>query len=204
MKKNRLIILTVFFSLLMVSGYGQKKFKTRFGFKLGANLASISNDQPSINFSPETKADFHAGAVMNLHWGIRNEMSGVGTGYFGIQPEVLYSGQGFAFNGTSVNMNYISMPILAKFYPTKAISIEAGPVFSYMLSVSPNTTVIDGAEIPLSDLKGGKDVGIVVGVGYEFKKGLNLSARYNKGMADVANNLKWKNNVIALSVGWLF
>lgn len=201
--KNQLILLTAFFSLLMLSSFGQN-LKTKFGLKVGANLANISNGQDNISFSPEMKADFHAGAVVNLHWGFRNELSGLGTGLWGLQPEVLYSRQGFAVDGEAVQFSYITVPVLAKYYPTKEISLEAGPYFSYLLSVSPASTVIDGAEIPLSDIKGGKDVGVAFGIGYEFAKGLNLSARYNYGMSDVANNLKWKNNVIALSVGWFF
>jgi hypothetical protein len=201
--KNQLVLLTVFFSLLIVSSYGQK-VKTKIGLKAGLNLANISNGQDNISFSPEMKADFQAGAVVNLHWGFRNELSGLGTGLWGLQPEVLYSRQGFAVDGEAVQLSYITVPVLAKYYPTKEISIEAGPYFSYLLSVSPASTVIDGAEIPLSDLKGGKDAGLAFGVGYEFAKGLNLSARYNLGISDVANNIKWKNNVIAISVGWFF
>jgi len=157
-----------------------------------------------ISVSPQMKTDFQAGAVLNLHWGFRNELSGLGTGKFGLQPEILYSRQGFAANGTTINLDYITVPILAKYYATKEVSIEAGPYFSYLLSASPVNTVIDGAQIPISDLKGGKDVGLAIGLGYEFSKGLNMSARYNLGMSDVSNNLKWKNNVIAISVGWLF
>jgi len=193
----------MFFSLLLVSSYGQK-MKIKYGIKAGVNLASISNSQDNISFSPQMKTDFQAGVVLNLHWGFRNELSGLGTGKFGLQPEILYSRQGFTANGTAINLDYITLPILAKYYATKAFSIEAGPFFSYLLSVSPNSTVIDGAAITLSKLQQGKDAGLAVGLSYEFSKGLNLSTRYNLGMSDVSNNLKWKNSVIAISIGWLF
>ncbi|MGV8135186.1 MAG: porin family protein [Mangrovibacterium sp.] len=203
MKRNRLIILLGLFSLLFVSAYGQK-VKTKVGLKAGATLTSITNGQDNINFSPEMKAGFQAGAVLNLHWGFRNELSSLGTGYFGVQPEVLYTRGGFAIDNTSVNFDYITVPVLAKFFANKNFNLEAGPYFGYMLSVSPELTVIDGAEIPLTDLEGGWDTGAAFGLAYEFKSGLNLSARYNLGMSDVANNLQWKTSGFAFSVGWLF
>lgn len=212
MKRNRLIILTVLMSLYCIASYGQGKssaqkpklLKTCFGVKAGLNMANINNGQTSINFSPGMKADFHVGALVNLHFGYRNEGSPVGTGYFGLQPELWYSRQGFLASAKSFNFDYISLPIMAKVYITRRFNVEAGPYFGYMLNESPNSTVIDGAQITISDLKSGLDAGAAVGVGYEFKMGLTVGARYNYGMSDMANNLLWKNNVIAISVGWLF
>lgn len=210
MKKNRFIILTVLFALFCISSYGQgkamkpKKLKTSFGVKAGVNLSTINNSQQSLDFSSGMKADFHVGALVNLHFGYRNEGSPVGTGWFGIQPELLYSRQGFTLDGESVNFDYLTIPVMAKVYFTKALNIEVGPYFSYLLSVSPNSMVIDGAQIATSDLKGGMDAGLAVGVGYETKFGLTVGARYNIGMSEMAKNLQWKNNVIAISVGWLF
>jgi hypothetical protein len=73
-----------------------------------------------------------------------------------------------------------------------------------MLSVSPNSTVINDKRIKLSDLKGGKDVGFAIGIGYDFDFGLVAGARYQYGLSDIADNLLWTNNVIAISLGWKF
>jgi hypothetical protein len=180
-----------------------KKFIFQFGLKAGANISSISNGT-EIDFSPGMKTDFHFGAVANFHFGARNEGSPVGTGYFGLQPELLYSRQGFVVDGETVGLDYLTVPIMAKYYVTKSLSIEAGPYFSYLFGASPNTAVIEGTQIAISDLKGGMDAGLGVGAGYELKNGLNFGARYYLGLSDVANNLAWKNNVIAVSIGWLF
>ena len=178
--------------------------KTKIGIKAGVNLANISDDPNAVEFTPGMKADFHAGIVLNFHWGLRDELSGKGTGYFGLQPEVLFSRQGFAVDDEAINLNYITLPLLAKFYATKELSLEAGPYIGYLISTSPGNTVIEGAEIKLSDLTGGLDAGVAVGLGYEMKNGLFCNARYNLGLSDVASNLAWKNNVIAFSIGWLF
>lgn len=213
--KCRFFILPVFMLLLCATAHGQgnpslgpastpKILKASIGIKAGLNLANINNGQSGLDFSPGMKADFHAGAFLNLHFGYRNEGSPVGTGLFGLQPEVLYSRQGFIINDNAVNFDYITVPIMVKLYVTPDFNIEVGPYIGYLLSVSPNNTVISNAQISLSDLQGGMDAGISAGVGYEFKMGLTVGARYNYGLSDMAGNLAWKNNVIAVSVGWKF
>ena len=212
MNKKRILIFTICLSVLTLSLYAQgkrtevesKSFTLKFGLKAGVNLASISNGAAEINFSPGMKVDFHAGVVANLHFGYRNEGSPAGTGIFALQPELLYSRQGFSFDGNAYNFDYLTLPIMLKFYVTKDVNIEAGPFFSYLLGASPDTSVIDGAQIVLSDLKGGLDAGFGVGAGFEMKSGLTFGARYLLGLSNMADNLAWKNNVIALSVGWLF
>jgi hypothetical protein len=217
MKKYRLIILLALFTQISLISYGQlieqnagnlppkpKVLDIGFGIKAGLNISTINNSQESIDFSPEMLPGFHAGVFANFHFGYRNEGSAVGTGWFGLQPEILYSSQGFAVDGQSVNFDYISLPILAKLYLSKQFNIEAGPYFSYLISVNPSTATIDNAEIVLSDLEKSKDAGIAVGMGYETKFGLTMNARFNLGLSDVASNLAWKNQVIAVSFGYMF
>ena len=208
---KRFLILTICLSALTLSmvaqGDGGPKTKMmtfKFGLKAGANLANINNGMNSLDFSPDMKVDFHAGIVGNLHFGRRNEGSPAGTGLFGLQPELLYSRQGFAFDGESYNMDYITLPIMLKVYVVQGFNIEVGPYISYLLGVSPSSTVIDGAQIKLSDLEGGMDAGIGMGLGFETKAGFTVGARYSLGLSDVADNLAWKNNVISASIGWLF
>ena len=213
MNKKRSLIFTICLSVLSMAINAQgpgpvapppKNFALKFGLKAGVNLANISNGETNINFTPGMKADFHLGAVANLHLGYKNEGSPVGTGMFGLQPELLYSRQGFVVDKEAYSLNYLTLPVMIKCYVADGINIEAGPYISYLFGVSPNTTVIDNAQIKLSDIKGGLDAGVSIGVGYEMKMGLTAGARYMLGLSDMANNLAWKNNVITVSVGWLF
>ena len=207
MKKNRLIIITVFLMLFTIISYGQpvvNPVKTSFGVKGGVNLSTINNEQANIAFSPELNAGFNAGAFLNIHFGFRNQGSAAGTGLFGIQPELLFSQQGFSVEGQSVSFNYVSIPILAKLYATKGLSLEVGPDFNYMISASPNSATLGGAEINIEKLKGSKDVGLTFGASYETKLGLLVDVRYNYGFSGLASNLAWKNQVIAVSIGWMF
>ncbi len=214
MIKHRFFI-SALLLLLYVAAYSQgnpslgpspnpPKLETSFGVKAGLNLSNISNGQSEINLSPGIKADFHAGIFVNFHFGYRNEGSPVGTGYFGLQPEILYSRQGFVADNTTINFDYITVPIMAKIYVAKSFNLEVGPFISYLIAVSPNSAVIGDSQITLSDLKGGMDVGAAIGAGYEFVKGPTIGARFNYGMSDMAGNLAWKNYVIAVSLGWKF
>ena len=174
--------------------------KTGIGVKVGLNLANINNEMTDIDFSPGMKADFHAGIFYNLNFGYKENT----PGFFGLQPEVLYSRQGFALNGNAISFSYITIPVIVKLYLYQGFNFEIGPWVSYLLAVSPNTTTINGNNIKLSDLKGGKDAGIAVGAGYDFNFGLVVGARYQHGLSDMANNLLWTNRVIAISLGWKF
>jgi len=174
--------------------------KASAGIKAGLNLANVINDMANINFSPEMKPDFHAGIFLNLNFGYRENKPGL----FGLQPEVLYSRQGFALNSEKINFDYITVPLMIKLYVYQGLNFEFGPWVSYLLTVSPDVTAIDGSNIKLSDLKGGKDAGIAVGAGFETGFGLVAGARYQYGLSEMASNLLWKNNVIALSLGWKF
>ena len=210
MNKKRLSILTICLSVLTLSLYAQgrggssQSFKVKYGLKTGINFANISNGAGNIDFSPGVKSDFLFGAVANIHFGYRNEGSPVGTGVFGLQPELLYSRQGFAFDGSGYSFSYLTLPVMLKFYATKDVNFEIGPYFSSLIGVSPETTVINGTQIALSDLKGGMDAGLGIGAEFEMKSGLTIGARYLFGLSDVSSNLAWKNNVFALTIGWLF
>ena len=174
--------------------------KTNLGIKAGLNMATIVNNTNNISFTPEMKAAFHVGVFLNLNFGSREQL----PGFFSFQPELLYARQGFAAKGEQINFDYITVPLMAKLYLYKGFNFELGPWFSYLLSVSPNNIKLNRNNIRLSDLKGGKDVGVAVGIGYDFDMGLVVGARYQHGLSDMADNLLWKNQVISISLGWKF
>jgi hypothetical protein len=138
-----------------------------------------------------------------MRWGYRTENSSKGTGLWGFQPELMYSNQAVKTDAGDVKMNYIAIPLLLKVYPTTAFSIEVGPELSYLISASPSTMAVDGAEIKVGDCKG-MNVGLAAGLAYDFEMGLTIGARYTYGFTDMAKNLKWKNSNIQVTVGWMF
>jgi hypothetical protein len=191
-------------SIFVVAMYGQS-MATSFGAKAGVNFTSVANAQVSnLTFTPGMKTDFHLGAVANFHFGYRSEGSPVGTGLFGLQTELLYSRQGFTWKDETVRFDYLTLPVMAKYYATRQINIEAGPYIGYLINVAPDATLIDGTHISFANLKGGIDAGIAVGAGYEALSGFIVGARYMLGLTEMTKNLPWRNSGFALSVGWLF
>lgn len=177
-------------------------FLMKYGVKTGLNLTSMSND---MAFDPGfgMGVGFRVGGFLNMRWGYRTENSSKGTGLWGFQPELMYSNQAVKTDAGDVKMNYIAVPLLLKVYPTTALSIEVGPELSYLISTSPSTMAVDGAEIKVGDCKG-MNVGLAAGLAYDFEMGLTVGARYTYGFTDMAKNLKWKNSNIQVTVGWMF
>lgn len=175
----------------------------KYGVKAGLNLSTMSN---GMEFDPGfgMGTGFRVGAVANFHWGQRTANSLPGTGWFGLQPELMYSYQSVKSDGGNINMSYIQVPVMLKIYPLAALSVEVGPEFNYLISTSPKEMTVDGATVKVGDCKG-FNMGVGVGAAYEFKLGLMVGARYSLGFTDMAKNLKWKNNGnIQVTVGWLF
>lgn len=177
-------------------------FLMKYGVKAGLNMTSMSND---MAFDPGfgMGVGFRVGGFLNMRWGYRTENSSKGTGLWGFQPELMYSNQAVKTDAGDIKMNYIAVPLLLKVYPTTALSIEVGPELSYLISTSPSTMAVDGAEIKVGDCKG-MNVGLAAGLAYDFEMGLTVGARYTYGFTDMAKNLKWKNSNIQVTVGWMF
>ena len=177
-------------------------FLMKYGVKAGLNMTSMSNDM-AFNPGFGIGVGFRVGGFLNMRWGYRTENSKKGTGLWGFQPELMYSNQAVKTDAGDIKMNFIAVPLLLKVYPTTALSIEAGPEFSYLIATSPSTMAVDGAEIKVGDCKG-MNVGLAAGLAYDFEMGLTVGARYTYGFTDMAKNLKWKNSNIQVTVGWMF
>lgn len=175
----------------------------KYGVKAGINLSNISND---MTFDPAFSmgTGFQIGALVNFHWGQRTASSLPGTGFWGLQPELLFSNQVTKSDGGDVKLNYIKVPVMLKVYPLARLSVEVGPEFSYLFFSSPESIEVDGATIKVGGCKG-ITFGAGVGAAYEFNFGLMVGARYSMGFTDLGKNLKWKNNSnIQITAGWLF
>ena len=171
--------------------------KFSFGIKTGLNFANING----ADFTSSMKTGFHIGALANIRFGYRGPSA---PGMVALQPELLYSQQGFKVNEDACNFSYFTLPILLKIYVFNGLNIHAGPYFSYLLGVSPESININGPTVVLSDLKGGSDAGICLGAGFDTKMGLTIGARYALGFSDLAGNFAGKNRVVSVSVGWMF
>lgn len=189
----------LFFTAIVLFGFTYVSAQdVDFGAKAGVNFATITGDDVD-SFSSRTA--FHLGFVAEI--GI--------TEKFSFQPELLYSAQGSDysddfFEGT-VKVDYLNLPLMAKFYVAEGFSLEAGPQVGFLLSAK---DVYDGGEDDWSDITKGIDFGLNLGVGYKLESGLNFGARYNIGLSDVNDDpdslgdSAYKNSVIQAYVGFFF
>lgn len=157
-----------------------------FGAKAGVNFATLTGDDVD---NIDSRTGFHLGLIGEVML----------TDRFAVQPEVLYSAQGAEADGATWKLDYVAIPIMAKYFVTNGLSLEAGPQISF------NTTSeveADGESVELDDVKT-TDIGLGVGLGYEFMK-IFLQARYNMGLVDVVEDADVRNSVFQISVGYKF
>lgn len=185
---KKLVLVTVI-TVLGLSNVNAQEIK--FGAKAGLNFAFITGDN-SEDFDPTS--DFNFGILAEIPISEK----------FSFQPELLYSGQGY---DTSINsegyigLNYLNIPLLAKYYVSEKLSVEAGPQIGFLLSTKGGT----------KDYKGlfkTTDFGLSFGMSYKLNNGLNFSARYNQGLSNINNvdgvSDKNRNGVFQLSIGYFF
>jgi len=179
--------------------------ETKFGVKAGLNLANLTGDYDGAS----SLIGFHVGGFAEIKL----------TDKFAIQPELLYSAQGAKIEQTffdesfefDTKLNYLNIPVLAKYYITEGFSVEAGPQVGFLLSAKE-----DGEDA--KDYYKSVDFGFNVGAGYNFTENLSVGLRYTIGLSSIADvpdseegfedfdvsDIDVKNSVFALSVGYKF
>ena len=189
---KKLILAVVFVFAAATSSNAQV---VQFGVKGGANFSSFNGDTGNIDY--KNKTGFHVGAMAEIKV-LPN---------FSIQPEALFSSQGAASDVDGVddfNLDYISVPVLAKFYLiTDRLSIEAGPQFSFL--VDDSADVLDEfGELADGYKPKSFDFGLAGGLGLKIAGGLSAHARYTIGLTEISKNADAKNAVFQVGLGYLF
>ena len=162
-----------------------------WGIKTGFNLAS------------QTKVD-DAKINPGLYAGIFGEYKV--SPFFGVQGELLYSMMGTKMTkqgiATNSDLNYITLPVMAKIYFAKTLSLDIGPQFGYML----NAKLTPAGNNPDSYYDSLEKFDLAVGIGLSFRMvyGLGMSARYNLGLIEFERNSNSKNGVIQLGLSYNF
>ncbi len=152
-----------------------------YGAKIGANFAKLEGEA----VSGDNLTSFHVGAIVELNL-IEN---------FSVQPELLYSSQGTEIDSEKIKLDYLSLPVLAKFYViTDKLSLEAGPQFSFLVN----------KDVPDTFKTKTFDFAAVGGLGYNLTSFLFVQARYVVGLTDTSKDASVTNQVIQLSAGFKF
>ncbi len=131
MKKMKLIILAMITVSMSAFAQDDTRDELKIGAKVGINKANIYDDN-----NDEFVADPNFGMAVGGFIAIP-----IGT-YLGFHPEVMFSQKGFIGEGSVFGSeyklkrttNYLDVPLLIAFKPTKNITLLAGPQYSYLLS----------------------------------------------------------------------
>lgn len=183
----------------------------RIGAKAGLNVASLGGDSYYGGLgSLGSRTSFHIGGLVEIPL----------MGRFSIQPELLYSSEGSDFSfgtlGKDTKLDYIRVPVLAKFYIIEGLSAEAGPVFGVLANAEGTYYNNDGDLVSgdAKDIYRGFDAQFGIGASYRLNMGVFFSLRYNKGLLNVNeeyealgtryNTGKNQNNVFQVSAGYSF
>ncbi len=192
MKKSFLFLVVALMALPALQA--QEFF--RMGAKGGLNFSTFVGDVEDAKML----TSFHVGLVAEIP--ISENF------YFG--PEILYSSQGASFSDGefdgSIKLDYIQIPLMAKYYVFEGFSLEAGPQIGFLTS---SEIEFEGVGVDGKDLFSGFDYGVNFGLGYKLPGGIFFQGRYNLGLANVFDSEefgdeKGKNSVIQVSVGYMF
>lgn len=197
------IILSLFALAAMgLSANAQQVVK--FGPKAGVNFANLSGDDIEDS---KMKTSFHVGAFAEIFF----------TDKFAIQPEVLFSAQGAEEKegDGKWNLDYINIPIMAKYYVIDGLAVEAGPYVGFNMNSELES---EGVTMDVKDGTKSVDFGLGLGANYNLDNGFFIGARYNLGLSEIGKSSEQtvggitietegpdaKNSVIQISVGYKF
>ncbi|MFZ9386244.1 MAG: porin family protein [Chitinophagaceae bacterium] len=187
--------LTCHFALAQVS----------FGLKGGVNFATLGGKDADEVSGKKSNTGFYFGGTVNVPLGEN----------FAFQPELLYSAkQGFEYRETilnttyefNLNLGYLNLPLMLQ-YRNSGFIAEVGPQIGFLLTAKAKES--DGSTSSEEDVKEnfkGTDVGINLGLGYQFSNGFGLQGRYTFGMSNIADepDTEIKNRVFSVGVFFNF
>lgn len=172
--------------------------------KVGLTLSEITSNDARI------KAGFTAGVEAQYQVNY----------WFGVAGGVQYAQQGSKVKNrdSKVNLGYVNVPIMAKFYPVKRLALGAGIQPGFMTSAKITDVQLLGGkgDMDIKDACNKFDFSIPLSVAYESPIGLIIEARYNAGLTNVAKDAfgdnndtydkitKNKNSVFMLTIGYKF
>ena len=218
--KNLTPFLLCFLLFNFIDANGQAR--KGIGIMAGANLSRIqvANGQIStLGEAIDMNDDFgwQAGAqigisatpvVFSEQFGLHTGLAYIqrGTATQAIDPASLETQEGL------IRLQYLSVPVLARIYPTPMLFLEAGPQAAYLLDarskLKGSSENFDLKRTADNDL----DLGLLAGLGLKIHERLSLSLQYYHGLSKVADfqftdvngetvaNPSWRNRSLQLGL----
>ncbi|MGA9638251.1 porin family protein [Flavobacterium sp.] len=191
MKTTYIVLALCFANFIALFAQEDSSSKSNIGIKGGYNMASVNFDGDG---ETEQRHGFHIGLYGESF--INDN--------FAIQPEVMFSQQGYVIaNGNgkfTQKLNYINIPLMFKAYPTNNFFLEVGPQIG--LAVTHKEEYSNGLLRNNNEYDPQKfDWGMNFGTGIKSASGLSIGVRYHLGLGDLYEDSKAYNRVLQFSLG---
>lgn len=191
MKKRTYLAIALFFGAITMSQSQNYNRKMSGGIKGGYNLAAVSFDG---NGETDQRHGFHIGVYGESFI----------SESFSIQPELLYSQQGYEIKDASgtfkQKLDYINFPVMLKAYPARNFFLEAGPQIGLAIK---HKEEYDGFFSSSQEYEPDSfDWGLNFGAGFKANSNISFGARYHLGLGDLYDNSKAYNRVWQFYVGF--
>ncbi|GGD48911.1 porin family protein [Muriicola marianensis] len=179
--KKTLILLVA----LIAYGTNANAQNVTFGVKAGANFSNLKVVFDGEGASPDGATSLYVGGLVDV--GISEN--------FHFQPELLYSIEG----AQDAEVSYVNVPLMVKYYLVEGFNIQAGPQIGILADAEGGT---DGLK--------GTNFGLNFGAAFEVIGGFFADARYNLGVANIAeddpgfSDAKLRTKGFQLGVGYRF
>lgn len=178
MRSNFLFLFSVLTSLTVCSQVNKEKIT--YGIRAGANVADLITDRSGLN----VRATYNIGFI--LEYELNNRWS--------LQPEFIYTRQGEVDRGVnqgirfdnSLNLDYFSVPLMAKYYLSQGFSVESGFQFGYLIKAEQDNLI--GPDRFTQSIKSNyrnADALLNIGLNYRTDWGFFIGLRYSHGLVNV-------------------
>jgi len=171
--------------------------KVRYGVKAGLNYSDSKVKVGLDYLDSEVKGiSVDTDAIFTLNAGVFAQIDL--TNRFLVQPELLFTQAGAKYIEKAY-LNYIALPVMAKYKLSDAFCLEFGPQIGYLVSAKN-----DGNDVSA----GFKDyaLNLNIGVDYLINQNILVGVRYSHGLNNISSisGLDMKSRQFQLSVGYIF
>jgi opacity protein-like surface antigen len=163
------IILTI--AAVLVFGFANAQKDMKFGVKAGYTSSNFTGD-----WIGDATTGFYLGGLVDFSVSEK----------FHVQPELLYSMEG----AKDAKLNFLRIPIMAKYYVMDGLSLQAGPELA-----------LKAGGDDIKDSVKSMDYGLGFGAGYELSSGLMFDARYNLGMNNIYDGTGATLKTVSINIG---
>lgn len=186
MKKLLLLCAAAMLSVGTISAQGWA-----WGPKVGATFSTV-NGIPDAKVLPGVSAGLF--------------FESVACNWFVIEGDLLFSMQGFKVQGNdtdaSIRINYLSMPVVGKYYVIDGLNLQMGAAFDYRIHTG---STINDESVDLDGRFNKFNIQVLTGLAYDFDFGMVLEGRYLYGLTPLLSEAdNTYSGMLQISMGWRF